>query len=71
MSALIDEARRSHKHTMVAAIDSTNEASIRFHQRLGFVDVARMPEIGTKFGRWLDLVLLQLRLDDLAAPRDQ
>ena len=33
--------------------------SIRFHERLGFVEVARMPETGFKFGRWLDLVLLQ------------
>jgi phosphinothricin acetyltransferase len=68
MHALIDEARRSGKHTMIAAIDAANEASIRFHERLGFEEVARMPELGAKFGRWLDLVLLQLRLDDRTAP---
>lgn len=68
MHTLIDQARASSKHTMVAAIDSTNEASIRFHQRLGFVEVARMPGVGAKFGRWLDLVLLQLGLDDRTAP---
>jgi len=68
MGALIDEARQRGKHTVVAAIDGANEASIRFHQRLGFVEVGRMPEIGTKFGRWCDLVLLQLRLDDRPAP---
>ena len=68
MGALIDDARSTGKHTMVAAIDGENEASIRFHQRLGFVEVGRMPEIGAKFGRWLDLVLLQLRLDDRPAP---
>jgi L-amino acid N-acyltransferase YncA len=55
---------------MVAAVDGANEASIRFHERLGFVEVAHMPQIGAKFGRWLDLVLLQLRLDDRTAPRD-
>jgi len=70
MRALVDQARESGKHTMVAAIDSSNEASIRFHKRLGFVEVARMPEIGAKFGRWLDLVLLQLRLDGRTEPRD-
>jgi phosphinothricin acetyltransferase len=69
MRALVEEARRSGKHTMVAAIDSANEASIRFHSRLGFVEVARMPEIGAKFGRWLDLVLMQLHLDERTAPR--
>ena len=70
MGALIEEARRSGKHTMVAAIDGENDASIRFHERLGFVAVARMPGVGAKFGRWLDLVLLQLRLDERAAPND-
>jgi phosphinothricin acetyltransferase len=68
MQALIEEARGHGKHTMIAAIDGANEASIRFHERLGFVEVARMPELGAKFGRWLDLVLLQLRLDDRATP---
>jgi L-amino acid N-acyltransferase YncA len=68
MRALIDEATKSGKHTMMAAIDSANEGSIRFHQRLGFVEVGRMPEVGAKFGRWLDLVILQLRLDQRSAP---
>jgi L-amino acid N-acyltransferase len=68
MDALIDEARTTGKHTMVAAVDGANERSIRFHQRLGFVEVARMPEVGAKFGRWQDLVLLQLRLDHRDTP---
>jgi L-amino acid N-acyltransferase YncA len=68
MHVLIDRARESGKHTMIAAVDSANEASIRFHQRLGFVEVGRMPQIGAKFGRWCDLVLLQMRLDDRTAP---
>jgi L-amino acid N-acyltransferase YncA len=71
MGALIDQARISGRHTMVAAIDSTNESSIQFHRRLGFVEVARMPEVGAKFGRWLELVLLQLRLDDRSSPNDR
>ena len=70
MSALIAQARHRGKHVMVAAIDSTNESSIQFHLRLGFVEVARMPEVGTKFGRWLELVLLQLLLDDRPSPND-
>ncbi len=68
MLALIERARESGKHTMIAAVDSTNEASIRLHQRLGFVEVAHLPEVGAKFGRWLDLVLLQLPLDGRSAP---
>jgi phosphinothricin acetyltransferase len=54
---------------MVAAIDGENEDSIRFHERLGFVEVARMPQVGTKFGRWLDLVIMQILLDDPRSPR--
>lgn len=68
MGALIDAARASGKHAMIAAVDADNEASIRFHERLGFVEVARMPEVGAKFGGWRDLVLLQLRIDDRTAP---
>jgi L-amino acid N-acyltransferase len=71
MGALIDEARATGKHMMVAAIDATNETSILFHEGLGFVAVARMPEVGAKFGTWQDLVLLQLRLDDRTAPDDR
>jgi L-amino acid N-acyltransferase len=68
MHALMEKARDSGKHTMIAAVDSANEASIRFHTRLGFVEVARMPEVGAKFGRWLDLVLLQIGLDTRPTP---
>ena len=53
---------------MIGAVDGANEASIRFHERLGFVEVGRMPEIGAKFGRWCDLVLVELRLDARSAP---
>ena len=71
MRALMAKARETGKHTMIAAIDGANEASIRFHKRLGFTEVARMPEVGAKFGRWLDLVMLQISLDERAAPIDE
>ena len=60
LSSLIDRAREDGMHVMVGAIDADNLASIRFHERLGFNEVARMPEVGRKFDRWLDLVLVQL-----------
>jgi phosphinothricin acetyltransferase len=44
---------------VVAAVDGSNEGSIRFHERLGFLQVGRLPGIGFKHDRWLDLVLLQ------------
>ena len=63
MDALISRARRDEVHVLVAGIDSENVDSIRFHERLGFVEVARMPDTGRKFGRWLDLVLMQRVLE--------
>jgi phosphinothricin acetyltransferase len=59
LTALIDEARRRDVHVLVAGIDSDNVESIAFHHAMGFVEVARMPEVGRKFDRWLELVLLQ------------
>ncbi|HTH97699.1 MAG TPA: GNAT family N-acetyltransferase, partial [Stellaceae bacterium] len=43
-------------------IDAANAGSIRLHEKLGFVKTAHMPEVGTKFGRWLDLVFMQKTL---------
>ncbi|MEZ5841269.1 MAG: N-acetyltransferase family protein [Hyphomicrobiales bacterium] len=62
LEALVARAEALGKHVMVAAIDAGNDGSIRFHARNGFVEVGRMPEVGIKFGRRLDLVLLQRRL---------
>lgn len=59
VEALLPHARALGKHVMIAAVDAANQGSIRFHERLGFKEVARMPEVGYKFGRWLDLVMLQ------------
>ena len=59
MEELMARATAAGKHVMVAGVDAANEGSIRFHERLGFIEVARMPEVGTKFGRWLTLVMLQ------------
>jgi phosphinothricin acetyltransferase len=68
MTGLLETAHSLGKHVMVGAVTAENEASIRFHERLGFVEVARMPQVGTKFGRWLDLVLLQKRIDERESP---
>ncbi len=59
MKALIARATAANIHVMVGALDAQNTASLAFHQRIGFIEVARMPEIGFKHDRWLDLVLVQ------------
>lgn len=68
MIALIERARAIGKHVMVAGIEAGNAGSIRLHEKLGFVSVGLLPQVGMKFGRWLDLAFLQLRLDDRATP---
>lgn len=68
MNALIERARAAGIHVMIGGIESGNTASIALHERLGFVEVGRMPQVGAKFGRWLDLSMLQLILDDRPDP---
>jgi len=63
MTPLIERAAALGMHVMIAGIDAENAPSIRFHERLGFTRVAHMREVGFKFGRWLDLVLMQRILD--------
>ena len=70
MTALIERARTCGKHVMVAAIESGNAASIRLHERAGFSVTGQMPQVGTKFGRWLDLTFMQLTLSPGAQPPD-
>ena len=63
LRALIAHAAGAGFHVMVASIDAENVGSIRLHERLGFTEVGRMPEVARKFDRWVDLVLLQRGLD--------
>ncbi len=69
LDALVERAIRLDKRVMIAGVDGGNDGSIRFHERNGFREVARMPAIGRKFDRPVDLVLLQRDLP--APPSDQ
>jgi len=64
LASLIDRARAAGIHVMIAGIEAENEASIRLHESLGFRVVGRFKEVGTKFGRWLDLTCLELCLNN-------
>jgi phosphinothricin acetyltransferase len=47
---------------MMASIEASNTRSIALHGRLGFETVGTAREVGTKFGRWLDLTMMSLPL---------
>ncbi|EXU75553.1 GNAT family N-acetyltransferase [Erwinia mallotivora] len=68
MKVLIQQATLQGKHIMVAGIESSNEASLALHRKFGFTDAGRLSEVGCKFGHWLDLNFLHLRLDSRANP---
>lgn len=55
-------ARRAGKHTMVAAIEAGNEASLWLHRQCGFVHRGTLPQVGAKFGDWLDLTFMTYTL---------
>ncbi len=64
MSALIERARAGDIHVMVAAIEAGNTGSIALHKSLGFRLVGTHHEVGKKFGRWLDLTMMELKLGE-------
>ena len=50
---------------MLAVIgDSGNEGSVGLHRALGFADVGTFASVGFKFGRWVDVVLMQRALGE-------
>lgn len=56
---LIDRARRHGFHALMAKIVGGHEKSIGLHRRCGFEVVGTEREVGRKFGRWLDVVLME------------
>jgi phosphinothricin acetyltransferase len=52
---LFDELAETDVHAIFAGIALPNDASIVFHERLGFEKVAHFKEVGYKLGRWIDV----------------
>lgn len=70
LTELAVQAERARVRKLVAVIgDSTNAGSIGVHRSLGFTPVGVLKSAGWKFGRWLDVVLMEKALgrgDDCA-----
>ena len=65
---LIEECEARSYRQMIAVIgDSANAGSIGLHNRAGFQLIGTHPNVGFKFGRWLDTVMMQRALGDGAS----
>lgn len=63
LSALVEACKKAGAKEMLAVIgDSDNHASIGLHRALGFSDAGVLRDVGVKFGRTLDVVILQKSL---------
>lgn len=63
LDGLEREARAQERRVMIGGAEAGNAASIALHRRAGFLERARLPDVGRKFDRWLTLVLLHKVLD--------
>ena len=59
LDALIKKAAEHGFHTIIARISAESQGSIATHKKAGFNEVGREIETGRKFGRWLDVVVMQ------------
>ena len=62
MSQVLERAQSIGLHTILARVAEGNPVSRRLHTGAGFAPVGVMHEVGHKFGRFLDVELLELRL---------
>ena len=57
--ALIQKAQELEYHSLVARIASDNTISLKLHEQLGFKEIGLMKEFGFKFGRFVDIIIMQ------------
>ncbi len=63
MAAVEEHARRAGVGSLWAGVSGENPDGVAFHRAIGFEEVAVLPKVGYKFGRWIDLTLLRKWLD--------
>ncbi|HUY22755.1 MAG TPA: GNAT family N-acetyltransferase [Acidimicrobiales bacterium] len=62
LAQLVDLAGAHGFHTVIGRASGDNAASIALHQACGFTLVGVEREVGRKFGRWIDVAVLQRML---------
>ena len=63
LQELIARSRSLGHHAIIAGIDAEQAASEALHVRFGFEKVGQIKQVGFKFGRWLDVIYMELLLD--------
>jgi phosphinothricin acetyltransferase len=61
---LIARSRTLGHYAIIAAIDGEQEGSVALHAKFGFEHVGKFKKIGYKFGRWLDVIYMELLLEE-------
>jgi L-amino acid N-acyltransferase YncA len=70
LGALLTGCTAAGARQVIAVIaDTGSGASAALHRRLGFADVGKLPQVGFKFGRWVDTALMQRDLGPKGADR--
>ncbi len=59
LKAIVAEGARTEKVNLIARITTDNESSIHIHRECGFTDVGVLTKVGNKFGRYLDVLMMQ------------
>jgi len=70
LQSLIEEVRQKQIHTLIAGIDASNNISIQLHRQFGFENAGCIKQAGYKFGKWLDLLFMQLILENDVQPTE-
>lgn len=65
MEELLKESQLHKFHTILSRVTSESEASIKLHKKFGFETIGTMKEVGLKFNRRIDVVLMQLLVNNL------
>ncbi|RPJ64083.1 MAG: N-acetyltransferase family protein [Dehalococcoidia bacterium] len=60
LSAILEEGQKAGLHTVIARIVEGNAASIHLCESMGFEHIGTMKEVGRKFGKLLDVHLMQI-----------